>query len=60
MVVEEALPWKSLCPGYASNPAGVSAQANPGDFGKLVCGCGFNYGGANCDEGCIGEGCVEQ
>ena len=55
VVVEEALPWKSLCPGYASNPAGVSAQANPGDFGKLVCGCGFNYGGANCDEGCIGE-----
>ncbi|MEO1271899.1 MAG: hypothetical protein AAFX99_27710 [Myxococcota bacterium] len=52
-VVEEALPWKSLCPGYATNPSGIRAQANPGDFGKLVCGCGFNYGGPNCDQGCI-------
>ncbi|MFN3200492.1 MAG: hypothetical protein ACE366_18985 [Bradymonadia bacterium] len=44
--------WKNLCPGYAQNPAGVVGDANAANFGKLLCGCGFGYGGATCELGC--------
>ncbi|MCA9528305.1 MAG: hypothetical protein KC549_18600, partial [Myxococcales bacterium] len=45
-------PWKGMCPGYDVNPDGVVGDANPGNFGRLLCGCGFAYGGAECDLGC--------
>jgi hypothetical protein len=44
--------WKDLCPGYAANPDAVTGVANPTNFGKLVCGCGLNYGGPSCNIGC--------
>ena len=47
-------PWKLLCPGYATNPRGTVVEHNPGNFGRLICGCGFNYGGLNCEVGCTG------
>ncbi len=51
----EREPWRNLCPGYAINPAGVVGDGNPGNFGLLICGCGFNYGGPNCDQGCSSD-----
>lgn len=45
-------PWKNMCPGYTENPDGVVGDANSGNFGRLLCGCGFAYGGAECDLGC--------
>ncbi len=45
-------PWRNLCPGYSVNPEGVVGDGNPGNFGQVICGCGFNYHGANCDLGC--------
>ncbi len=45
-------PWNALCPGFADQPKAVSGQANPKDFGRLVCGCNVNYGGVACDQGC--------
>lgn len=47
-----ATAWKDLCPGYADSPDAVVGDANSGDFGRLLCGCGFGYGGAECDLGC--------
>ena len=48
-------PWRQMCPGYLTNPDAVVVDANPSDFGKLICGCGFNFGGPNCDVGCTGN-----
>ena len=49
---EVSRPWRSLCPGFIDNPAAVSGQGNPSNFGKLICGCNVNYGGVNCDIAC--------
>jgi hypothetical protein len=48
----EAFAWKDLCPGYAENPGGVVGDANGSNFGRLLCGCGFGYGGDDCALGC--------
>ena len=54
----------SNCPaGSACTPAGcvdaasarITGAGNPGNFGQIVCGCGFNYGGPECDRGCPGD-----
>ena len=44
--------WKGLCPGYDANPRAVVGAANAGNFGRLLCGCGFGYGGPECEVGC--------
>ena len=41
-----------MCPGYAEAPMGVLGLGHPNNFGKLLCGCGENYGGPQCDIGC--------
>ncbi|MEL6178260.1 MAG: hypothetical protein AAFS10_04870 [Myxococcota bacterium] len=54
--------WPQLCPGFdpnlvSSDPNSSPTQgiSNEGNFGRLVCGCGFNYGGPECDLGCPDE-----
>lgn len=44
--------WKGLCPGYDANPRAVVGQSNPRNFGRILCGCGFGYGGPECALGC--------
>ncbi len=39
----------------APEDCGVAGGSNPGNFGKLVCGCGFEFGGIECDRGCAGD-----
>jgi MYXO-CTERM domain-containing protein len=50
--INEWIEWPELCPGYADEPNAVIGQGAPSNFGKLVCGCGFSFGGAECDVGC--------
>ncbi|MEO1269823.1 MAG: hypothetical protein AAFX99_17180 [Myxococcota bacterium] len=44
--------WRELCPGYLESPQSAVGQGNPGNFGKLICGCGEHYGGVGCRTGC--------
>ncbi|MEL6177894.1 MAG: hypothetical protein AAFS10_03030 [Myxococcota bacterium] len=47
--------WPDLCPGYNTNPEAVAGAGHESDFGRLLCGCTFNFGGVNCDAGCSGD-----
>lgn len=51
----EVAAWRALCPGWASSPAAVAGQHDQFDFGRLQCGCGNNYGGVGCTQGCVNE-----
>lgn len=44
--------FSRLCSGFAANPTGVLTAPNQGDFGKLICACGDNYVGPNCEQAC--------
>ncbi|MEL6180033.1 MAG: hypothetical protein AAFS10_13825, partial [Myxococcota bacterium] len=44
--------WPDLCPGYTANPLAVTGDGHRDDFGRLICGCTFNFGGPECDRGC--------
>ena len=51
--INEQSEWPQLCPGFDPLvPFATVGQGNPNNFGKLNCGCGLNYGGVACDEGC--------
>lgn len=51
--INEAVEWPELCPGFDPDVRGATiSEGNPGNFGKLICGCGLNYGGPGCDQGC--------
>jgi hypothetical protein len=50
--VDEATEFPMLCPGYGASPERVRAGRVRANFGKLVCGCGFNNGGVDCEVGC--------
>ncbi len=51
--VDEGTEWPTLCPGYDPNrPDGVLQDGLVGNFGRLMCGCDYNYGGAACEIGC--------
>ncbi len=55
--VNECIEYPDRCPGYDPDPRFNSAQCE-GDvfnFGKLFCGCGYNYGGLSCEHPCPGE-----
>ncbi|MEL6178460.1 MAG: hypothetical protein AAFS10_05880, partial [Myxococcota bacterium] len=52
--LSEATEWTNeLCPG--SDPRAIISDSNQNNFGKILCGCGFNYGGPECDTGCPTE-----
>ncbi|MCA9512359.1 MAG: hypothetical protein KC560_16740, partial [Myxococcales bacterium] len=51
-VPAEGTAWRALCPGYDAAPDRVVGQANTGNFGTIMCGCGLSYGGAGCRLGC--------
>ncbi|MEL6178398.1 MAG: hypothetical protein AAFS10_05565, partial [Myxococcota bacterium] len=60
--LDEWAEWPQLCPGYAVGEfqgipynAGTVGQSDERNFGRLTCGCGFNYGGPECDLGCSSE-----
>ncbi len=54
--IDEATEWSQLCPGFdPAVPGATVGLGNPHDFGKLLCGCGLNYGGIACDRGCPDE-----
>jgi hypothetical protein len=51
----------AACPNYdPTTPAGSERYQCDDEsrtaFGRLECGCGRNYGGANCEIGCPGDG----
>jgi len=51
--IDEQTEWPQLCPGFDPvTPGGTVGLGNPTNFGKIICGCGLNYGGAGCDVGC--------
>lgn len=51
--INEQVEWPTLCPGFDPEiPSATIGQGNPGNFGKIICGCGLNYGGPGCDQGC--------
>lgn len=52
--ISEAQEWPCLCDGWSNERyhRGVSPASALGDFGRLVCGCGFNASGETCDIGC--------
>lgn len=45
--------WRDLCPGHAADPAGIVGGSSHRNSGAVFCGCGYNYGGAACDAGCV-------
>lgn len=54
--IDEQAEWPELCPGFDPAAPGVTVGVgNPQNFGKLICGCGLNYGGPGCDAGCPDE-----
>ena len=54
--IDEAVEWPQLCPGFDPQaPFSTISEGNNRNFGKLMCGCGFNYGGPECDLGCPSE-----
>lgn len=51
--IDEQTEWAEICPGFdPAAPGAAVGVGNPRNFGKLICGCGLNYGGADCDLGC--------
>jgi hypothetical protein len=54
--IDEAAEWPQLCPGFDPDvPEATVKEGNAGNFGKIICGCGLNYGGLECDRGCPDE-----
>lgn len=54
--IDEAAEWPQLCPGFdPAVPAATVKESNASNFGKIICGCGLNYGGPGCDLGCPDE-----
>lgn len=54
--VSEQAEWPELCPGFdRSRPGATVGVGNPRNGGRIICGCGVNYGGAGCDVGCPDE-----
>ncbi len=49
---QEIIAWRSLCPGWTTNPHDTIGQGDGVNFGQLQCGCGNNYGGYSCEQGC--------
>ncbi len=55
--VNECIEYPDRCPGYDPDPRFNSAQCE-GDtfaFGRLFCGCGYNYAGDLCEIACPGK-----
>lgn len=51
--IDESAEWPFLCPGYdPDTPERTDSQGATSNFGRLICGCGFNYGGFDCEVGC--------
>lgn len=51
--LNEGSEWPQLCPGFDPQvPFVTQREGDPNNFGELVCGCGFNFGGPDCDLGC--------
>ncbi|MCK5688083.1 hypothetical protein KAI87_02375 [Myxococcota bacterium] len=55
--VNECNEFPDYCPGYNSDTTLNTSmcEGNAANFGKIYCGCGYNYGGANCEIGCPGS-----
>jgi hypothetical protein len=54
--VNECEEYKDTCPGYDPlAPETVKCDGIPSDFGRLVCGCDINFGGASCENACPGS-----
>lgn len=54
--VSEQAEWPALCPGFdPRRPGATVGVGNPRNAGKIMCGCGVNYGGPGCDVGCPDE-----
>jgi len=55
--INEAAEWPFLCPGYTNDlftsAATPIAAVNP--LGQLICGCGSDRSGLNCELGCAGD-----
>lgn len=65
--VDEGTEWPALCPGYQPQRSdGVVQDGLATNFGRLMCGCDYNYGGASCEIGCpdaqlhIGGDCTDD
>ncbi|MCA9561996.1 MAG: hypothetical protein KC561_00840 [Myxococcales bacterium] len=50
--VDESLAFPQLCPGYLEAPLSTVRDGLATNFGELVCGCGRDYGGRECEIGC--------
>jgi len=50
--LDESDAYPELCPGYVLDPFATVRDGLSGDFGRLVCGCGRNFGGEGCRTGC--------
>ncbi len=50
--INEAAFYRDLCPGPTGTDSVVLASGSQGDSGKLVCGCGADYAGRNCEHAC--------
>ncbi|MEL6178828.1 MAG: hypothetical protein AAFS10_07735, partial [Myxococcota bacterium] len=51
--INEYIEFRQLCPGYqAERPSDTLGTGNANNFGLLLCGCGENYGGPECNLGC--------
>ncbi|MFO0748153.1 MAG: L-type lectin-domain containing protein [Myxococcota bacterium] len=54
--IDEWRSWPELCPGWdttlASDDQSAVGDGQSLDFGNIVCGCGENYGGLSCQQGC--------
>ena len=55
--INEALEWPFLCAGYDANPLRTRAFpiASASPIGQLLCGCGVERSGTECEEGCVGD-----
>lgn len=54
--IDEQAEWPELCPGFdPAAPGATVGIGNPQNFGKIICGCGLNFGGPGCDVGCPDE-----
>jgi len=55
--VNECVEFKPRCPGYnAAAPNVTQCEGDFANYGRLTCGCGYNFGGPACDVGCPGGG----
>jgi len=51
----EVYSWRAMCPGWIDDYQATDGNGDVSDFGQLLCGCGENYGGLDCELGCPGE-----